>query len=61
MAKPPLTAQHEGYVFYDGAGDIYRPLRRLQQRYMYSGQPESARRVGLLIPSAYEELIASIA
>lgn len=60
MAKPPkpaqLTAEPEATFVYDGAGDIYRPLRLLRDRYVMNGQAESARRVSLLIPSEYAPL-----
>jgi hypothetical protein len=70
MDKPPkpaqLSTEPEAQFHYDGAGDIYRPLRRLKtkyERYADASQDvdtsvfyrKSARRVGLLIPNRYEE------
>jgi hypothetical protein len=59
MAKPPkpaqLTAGQEATFVYDGAGDIYRPLRLIRDRYERRGDHRSARRVGQLIPNRYEE------
>jgi hypothetical protein len=38
MAKPnkpkPLTVHTEAQFVYDGAGDIYRPLRLLREKYL---------------------------